>query len=300
MIKLRVGVAVLVALSSGCTVEGGAASPDDEGSPDLDVIEADVSSIPEDATEAVMDVGLTLALGLLHFTGEEESALEARLDRSVDPDLADLGRLLWFDKIGGLHSDNTCAGCHAPSDGFGDTQSIAIGVQNNNLVGPGRAGPRNQRRTPMVINTAFFPQLMWNGRFSAPSGDPFDNSDGFSFPAPEGTTRFQAFDPIVTHLLIAQAHIPPTELVEVAGFTGTAGTIGPEFDPFDDGLGSPVPAPDASGSPTAPFSGRCSPRSRRAARSTSSCSGGRSPSSSSRSSSPALRSTGTRAGSSPR
>lgn len=247
MIKLRVGVAVLVALSSGCTVEGGAASPDDEGSPDLDVIEADVSSIPEDATEAVMDVGLTLALGLLHFTGEEESALEARLDRSVDPDLADLGRLLWFDKIGGLHSDNTCAGCHAPSDGFGDTQSIAIGVQNNNLVGPGRAGPRNQRRTPMVINTAFFPQLMWNGRFSAPSGDPFDNSDGFSFPAPEGTTRFQAFDPIVTHLLIAQAHIPPTELVEVAGFTGTAGTIGPEFDPFDDGLGSPVPAPDASG-----------------------------------------------------
>ena len=88
---------------------------------------------------------------------------------------------------------------------------------------------------------------MWNGRFSAPSGDPFDNSQGFLFPAPEGSTRFLPFDPIITHLLIAQAHIPPTELVEVAGFTGTAGTIGPEFDVFDDGRGSPVPPPDETG-----------------------------------------------------
>src|SRR5207248_8112392 len=79
------------------------------------------------------------------------------------------------------------------------------------------------------------------------SGDPFDNAKGFLFPLPEGSTRFPAFDPVLTHLLIAQAHIPPTELVEVAGFTGTAGTVGPAFDQFDDGLGSPVPAPDSSG-----------------------------------------------------
>ena len=88
---------------------------------------------------------------------------------------------------------------------------------------------------------------MWNGRFLSASGDPFNNSRGFLFPLPEGNTRFPPFDPIVTHLLIAQAHIPPTELVEVAGFTGTAGTIGPEFDQFDDGLGSRVPPPDSSG-----------------------------------------------------
>ena len=62
-------------------------------------------------------------------------------------------------------------------------QSIAIGVENNDFVGPRRAGPRNQRRTPGVINTAFDPRLMWNGRFSAISGDPFDNSKGFLFPA---------------------------------------------------------------------------------------------------------------------
>ncbi|HEV8337753.1 MAG TPA: cytochrome c peroxidase [Candidatus Polarisedimenticolia bacterium] len=194
-----------------------------------------------------LDREVQQALDRAGFTGRVQSTLEARLGRPVNPQLADLGRLLWFDKAGGLHSDNTCGGCHSPGNGFGDSQSIAIGVQNNNLVGPNRSGPRNQRRTPTAANTAFYPNLMWNGRFSAPSGNPFDNSAGYLFPAPEGAAKFPAFDPVVTHLLIAQGHIPPTELVEVAGFTGTRGTIGPEFDAFDDGLGRVVPPPDASG-----------------------------------------------------
>src|SRR4029079_13018985 len=51
----------------------------------------------------------------------------------------------------------------------------------------------------------------------------FDNSQGFIFPPPEGTTRFPAGDPDFKHLLQAQAHIPPTELSEAAGFTGICG-----------------------------------------------------------------------------
>jgi len=194
-----------------------------------------------------LDRRLGAVLHASGLTGRVEESLPHRLGRPINGQLADLGRLLWFDKSGGLHSDNTCGGCHSPATGFGDSQSIAIGIQNNNLVGPHRDGPRNQRRTPAAVNVAFYPKLMWNGRFAALSGDPFDNSAGFSFPLPEGTTRFPPNDPIITHLLIAQAHIPPTELVEVAGFTGTRGTIGPRFDQFDDGLGSVVPPPDASG-----------------------------------------------------
>lgn len=194
-----------------------------------------------------VDQQLRAALKAAEFGGKVESTLRTRLGRSLNPKLAELGRLLFFDTSGGLHDDNTCAGCHAPSTGLGDSQSIAIGVQNNLIVGHNRSGPRNQRRTPSAANTAFYPNLMWNGRFSAPSGDPFDNSAGFLFPPPEGATRFPANDPIIRHLLIAQAHIPPTELVEVAGFTGTRFTIGPRFDQFDDGRGGTVPAPDASG-----------------------------------------------------
>src|SRR6185436_14793139 len=84
---------------------------------------------------------------------------------------------------------------------------------NNGIVGPHRSGPRNMRRSPMVINTAFFPKLMWNSRFAALSGNPFDNHAGFQFPAPEGMSLSY-----LPHLLTAQAFIPPTERTEVAGF----------------------------------------------------------------------------------
>jgi cytochrome c peroxidase len=117
-----------------------------------------------------LDRQLITTLQQAGFTGTIQLSLERRLGRPINTELADLGRLLFFDKITSLHSDNACAGCHAPSAGFGDTQSIAIGIQNNNLVGRSRTGPRNQRRTPMVVNTAFFPSLMWNGRFFARFG----------------------------------------------------------------------------------------------------------------------------------
>jgi len=140
------------------------------------------------SSSETLDQQLDAALAEHGFTGRIESTLERRLGRKLDNQLADVGRLLFFDTVGGLNNDNNCAGCHSPTNGFGDTQSIAIGIDNNGIVGPDRAGPRNQRRTPMVINTAFFPKLMWNSRFAALSHDPFDNSAGFQFPLPEGLT----------------------------------------------------------------------------------------------------------------
>jgi cytochrome c peroxidase len=160
-----------------------------------------------------LDEELQTVLHQAGFTGRIESTLEQRLGRRLDPQLADLGRLLWFDTITGLNNDNTCGGCHSPTAGFGDTQSIAIGIDNNQIVGPHRTGPRNMRRAPMVINTVFFPRLMWNSRFAALSGNPFDNSAGFQFPLPEGLSLSSQ-----PHLLAAQAFIPPTERNEVAGF----------------------------------------------------------------------------------
>jgi cytochrome c peroxidase len=159
------------------------------------------------------DNALRATLAKYGFTGRVEATLEQRLGRSLNPKLASLGRLLWFDTITGLNNDNTCGGCHSPTNGFGDTQSIAIGIDNNGIVGPHRAGPRNMRRTPSVINTAFYPNLMWNSRFRALSGDPFDHRGGFQFPDPEGMSLSAQ-----PHLLNAQAFIPPTERTEVAGF----------------------------------------------------------------------------------
>src|SRR6266581_5047117 len=147
-----------------------------------------VAAAPAQAPSSTpqLDRQLVSVLEQLQFTGKIESSLVQRIGRNLNPDMANLGRLLWFDTITGLNNDNTCAGCHSPTNGFGDTQSIAIGIENNGIVGPDRKGPRNMRRTPMAANTAFFPNLMWNSRFASLSGDPFDNSAGFVFPDPEG------------------------------------------------------------------------------------------------------------------
>ncbi|HEX7330478.1 MAG TPA: cytochrome c peroxidase [Pyrinomonadaceae bacterium] len=147
------------------------------------------------------------------FTGRVGLSLEQRLGRKIDNRLADLGRLAFHDSLLGLNDDNSCAGCHAAPLGFGDSQSIAIGVENNNIVGPDRTGPRNQRRTPLILNNVFFPALMWNSRFNSVAGDPFDNSAGFQFPLPEGFSLSG-----LPHLLTAQAFIPPTEKPEMTGF----------------------------------------------------------------------------------
>src|SRR5262245_10855396 len=100
-----------------------------------------------------LDGRLRGRLAQLGFTGRAESTLESRLGRPVDLRLANIGRLLWFDTVTGLNGDNSCAGCHSPTDGFGDSQPIAIGIDNNGIVGPDRRGPRNMRRAPMVIRS---------------------------------------------------------------------------------------------------------------------------------------------------
>lgn len=172
------------------------------------------------AQSADVDSMLENVLKELGFTGEIEKKKPV-----TNEDLRLLGRSIFFDKGLALHADNSCAGCHAPQRGFSDTQSIAIGVENNNVVGPNRTGPRNQRRSPMLLNTGFYPKLMLNGRFQSMAGDPFDNSKGFRFPAPEGREKFPPHDGIVKTLLSAQAHIPFTELPEMAGFNGTEGQV---------------------------------------------------------------------------
>jgi cytochrome c peroxidase len=201
------------------------------------------TSLASAQTSADLTRQLQTFLAQHKFTGRIESTLPKRLGRNLDPRKVEAGRLLFFDKFLGLHGDNTCAGCHSPNHALGDSQSIAIGVDSNDVVGKARTGPRNQRRTPSVINTAFYPKLMWNGRFSVVTGDPFNNSRGFVFPDPEGTTRFPAGDARFKHLLVAQAHIPPTELPEMAGFTGygrttiqllnSAGSSSCDFSAFD-------------------------------------------------------------------
>src|SRR5262245_34753795 len=217
----------------------------------------DNGSLDDTLAAVLTDAGLTGNIQQIF-----QQRLEHNLGRPIDPKLANLGRLLWFDKTHSLHHDNTCCGCHSPTNGFGDSQPLATCVQNNNLVGPDRGRPRNQRRSPLVVNTALYPAMMWNGRFNSLSGSAFDNTQGFRFPFPEDDTRFSFQQDVanhVTQLLQAQAQLPPTELIEVGGFNGTCPngvpdpTLGPAFCQFDDGTGEIVPLPDGTGSRNEPI-----------------------------------------------
>ena len=165
------------------------------------------------AVDAELDARLRDILTRRRFTGRIEEKLEERLGRRVDPQLAEVGRMLFFDPVLSLNGDNSCSGCHGPNVSFNGSQSIAIGVGNNGIVGPGRRGPSNQRRAPTLLNAAFFPRLMWDSRFSSETVDPFRNSQGFLFPPPDGENLSH-----LDHLLIAQAFTPVINRVEMTGF----------------------------------------------------------------------------------
>ena len=214
-----------------------------------------------------LDDQLARVLKEAGFTGRVQGSVEPRLGRRLDAKLVDLGRTVFFDNIMGLHRDNSCAGCHSPAAGFGDSQSIAIGTDNNGVVGPDRRGPRNQRRAPFVINTAFFQRLMLNLRFVSRSDDAFDLTQGATVPFSVGgdtvwnpaskcidATCFDAKK--MTTLLTVQGHLPPTELIEMAGFTaGVPGDVDPAlFHPshrvssgaFSDTVPGPIAGPNGS------------------------------------------------------
>ena len=176
------------------------------------------SSEADRTTEAALDEELLAELAERGFTGRIEATLEERRGRPIDPGLAEIGRLLFFDPVLSLTRDNSCSGCHGPNVSFNGSQPIAIGVGNNGVVGPGRSGPHDQRRAPSILNAAFYPRLMWDSRFSSKALDPFDNSRGFTFPEPDGQALSH-----MDHLLGAQAFTPVINRVEMAGsFQGDA------------------------------------------------------------------------------
>jgi cytochrome c peroxidase len=160
-----------------------------------------------------LDQELRSALETNGFTGRIEFTLQSRLGRPINWNLADAGHMLYYDAILAIKEDNACAACHSPTTGYGDTQSIAIGINSNGLVGPSRTGPRLQRRAPSAINTPFYPTLGWGFRFESLSGDPFDNSAGFRVPQPEGLTLSH-----FSHLLAAVACISVTDRAALVGF----------------------------------------------------------------------------------
>jgi cytochrome c peroxidase len=65
-----------------------------------------------------LDTLLSKSLQDAGFSGLIGQSLENKLGRKVNTDLSETGRLLWFDSATGLNNDNSCGGCHSPSNGL--------------------------------------------------------------------------------------------------------------------------------------------------------------------------------------
>ena len=138
---------------------------------------------------AQLDAMLKSVLQQVGFTGRIESTLETRLGRAIDPRLADLGQLLFFDRGGGLHDDNICAGCHSPQPGSAN----AVDRHRRAEQSGRRSGPdRPAQSAPLAVGGehCVLPKPDVERALFRAVGDPFDNSRGSSFPRPKARPSF--------------------------------------------------------------------------------------------------------------
>ena len=186
-------------------------------------------------SERYLNARLAQVLRQEGFTGRIESTLEDRLGRRHRP-AARQPRPAAVVRQGSF----AAPGQHVRRMPFADRTALATrsrlpsaSTTTASSVRTG-TGPRNQRRSPLVVNTAFYPKLMWNGRFFANrrAGQDARRSVQQQFSGSRSRRPRRQSLSYHDHLLQAQAFIPPTELVEVAGFTGTSDTdLSPDFEP---------------------------------------------------------------------
>jgi len=84
----------------------------------------------------------------------------------VRPALAELGRMLAFDKILSGNRDISCMTCHLPQFATGDDRHLSIG-QGATGIGPSRVHPQGifiPRNAPPAFNLAAMQHLFWDGR----------------------------------------------------------------------------------------------------------------------------------------
>ena len=70
------------------------------------------------------------------------------------PEKASLGKKLYFDTRISVSSAQSCASCHSPGFGWGDGLAVGVGY------GMAKLG----RRSPSIVNAAWGPVFMWDGR----------------------------------------------------------------------------------------------------------------------------------------
>ncbi len=118
--------------------------------------------VPEDAKFDPAEYGAGSSSVQPSYTGLQREF--PALNGETTPELAELGRMLFFDPALSEDNDLSCAQCHHPDFGFADGQRIAVGAGGAG-AGPERTGGVTlTRSTPSIWNVGFSQILFWDGR----------------------------------------------------------------------------------------------------------------------------------------
>jgi cytochrome c peroxidase len=151
---------------------------------------------------------------------------------ATDPAKAELGRLLFYDKILSGNRNISCGTCHHPRHGTSDGLSLGLGEGGHGLgserqsdTGENRVQKRVPRNAPALWNLGAhaLEHVMHDGRVSR---DPI-YGNGFNTPAEEWLPQG------LQSLLAAQALFPMTSSIEMAGNVGENEVIGAARDRID-------------------------------------------------------------------
>ena len=159
------------------------------------------------------DIALRIEISARGLSGDPAVGLEIP---SIEGPLAVLGRRLFFTQSLGGDLDAACVSCHHPMLGGGDglAQSIGVGADDPNVLGPGRTHPDGDltvpRNAPTTFNLALWRKgLFWDSRVEELG------QAGIRTPDSEfGTSDPEAGDSISA----AQARFPVTSSEEMLGF----------------------------------------------------------------------------------
>jgi cytochrome c peroxidase len=80
--------------------------------------------------------------------------IPAPADNATTPERVKLGEMLFFDARLSVHGHTSCVMCHFPERGFADGLPASVRFM----------GERMTRNSPGLVNVAYMPWLMWDGR----------------------------------------------------------------------------------------------------------------------------------------
>lgn len=173
---------------------------------------------PEPPTLSELDTALQ---ALIEASNLDRSPVTNRVIPSIDSELAQLGKKLFFSKSLGGVLDTACASCHHPMLGGADELSLPIGVDavSPEVLGLGRLNhqgiPVVPRNSPTVFNVALWDDsLFWDSRVESLGKEARQNGAASGISTPD--SGFGVADANAgANLVVAQARFPVTSNEEM-------------------------------------------------------------------------------------